>query len=62
MNFMPNKTSRFSSISINVKMINFLKVLSNIIAVYLIRLLKSLAFWVIITAIEHNINLLKLLW
>ena len=43
-------------------MINFFKVLSYIIAVYLIRLLKSLALWVIIAAIEHNIKLSMLLW
>ena len=43
-------------------MIKIFKVLSYIIAVYSIRLLKSLALWVIITTIEHNINLLMLLW
>ena len=32
--------------------------MSYIIAVYLIRFLKSLALWVIIAAIEHNIKLL----
>ena len=57
-----NKASRFCSISINMKMIKIFKVLSYIIAVYSIRLLKSLALWVIITTIEHNINLLMLLW
>ena len=30
--------------------------MSYIVAVYLIRLLKSLSLWVIITTIEHDIN------
>ena len=38
------------------------KVLSYIIAVYLMRLLKSLALWAIIIVIEHNLMLLMLLW